>query len=422
MPSLSVIAGPITLADRYQAIRSFTDRIARPLTNEDCMIQSMPDASPTRWHMAHSTWFFETFILAERPGYREFDPQFRYLFNSYYNSVGNQYPRAQRGLISRPGQQRTVEYRQYVDEQMLDFLSNNSISDQLEHTISVGLNHEQQHQELMLTDIKHAFFCNPLLPAYDADGQLNRGQMFDSDWVNFSGRIFEIGHDGTGFAFDNESPRHRVLLEDFSLATQPVNCREYMDFIRDGGYERPDHWLSMGWAAVQQQGWRAPLYWYEQDNQWMVYTSAGPTAVCDSWPVCHVSYFEADAFARWAGYRLPTEFEWEAGCPEQPSDQFADLLLDKNAAIHPTGQGAQENQLAQMLGGVWEWTSSSYSAYPRYTPPNGAIGEYNGKFMCNQYVSRGGSVATSQNHIRRTYRNFFPPEARWQYSGIRLAR
>lgn len=422
MPAPPAITRSNTLSKRYQTVRDFTDQIAAPLSAEDCMIQSMPDASPTRWHMAHTTWFFETFILAEQPDYVEFDPQFRYLFNSYYNAVGSQFPRSQRGVISRPDFQQTQDYRRHVDEHMQVLFESNRLSPTAQQAIEIGLNHEQQHQELMLTDIKHAFSLNPLLPAYDSTSLLVSPERQDSGWVDFPEAIHEIGKTEEGFGFDNESPRHRVLTGPYALANRTVDCGAYLKFIEDGGYQRPDHWLSLGWDMVQRNQWTAPLYWVNRDNQWMIYTMAGLVPLCEAWPVCHVSYFEADAFARWAGYRLPTEFEWEAACPTDPSQQFADCLTQNRQAIHPQWTAAKPRPLEGMLGGVWEWTSSSYAAYPGYTPPDGAFGEYNGKFMCNQYVLRGGSVATSQSHIRKTYRNFFPPEARWQFSGIRLAK
>ncbi len=417
------------LAERYGAVRKFTERIARPLSAEDCMIQSMPDASPTRWHLAHTTWFFETFVLSSLPTYQVFDERFKYLFNSYYNSVGEQFPRAQRGMISRPGLQETLDYRRHVDNAMMEFLESAQTDERLTETIEIGLSHEQQHQELILTDIKHALSCNPTLPVYE-NGILALGKKSDCEWNSFREGVVEVGHPGGSFGFDNEFPRHRVFLHDYSLANRCVTAGEFIEFIENGGYERPDHWLSMGWNAVQTHAWNAPLYWVKQNGQWMVYTLAGLVPIDPHWPVCHVSYFEADAFARWAGYRLPTEFEWEHACEsgflrnESPSDrqnhagQFADQLVAGGQAVHPTGG----DPTANMLGGVWEWTSSSYAAYPGYAAPDGALGEYNGKFMCNQYVLRGGSVATSSSHIRSTYRNFFGPDARWQFSGLRLAK
>jgi ergothioneine biosynthesis protein EgtB len=410
------------LLARYERIRRFSDRIAQPLSPEDCMVQSMPDASPIRWHLAHTTWFFETFILARRKDYRQFDEQFGYLFNSYYNSIGDQFPRPQRGLISRPGLARTREYRRHVDEQILALLSADELPQEGRWALETGLNHEQQHQELMLTDIKHALAANPLLPVYEA-GRFPDPISSRDEWIAFDEGLYEVGHAGVGFAFDNEMPRHRVFLHDFCLASRPVTCGEYLEFMADGGYQRPDHWLSLGWSTVSEQGWQAPLYWLQQDRQWMIFTLAGLVPVDPAWPVCHVSYLEADAFARWAGYRLPTEFEWEVACSGHTGSQFADRLLAAGLALHPCGEETTvEEGPHAMLGGVWEWTSSNYAAYPGYTPPDGAMGEYNGKFMCNQYILRGGSVASSSDHIRRTYRNFFPPDARWQFSGFRLAR
>ena len=411
------------------------------------MIQSMPDASPIRWHLAHTSWFFETFVLKALPGYRCYDENFQVLFNSYYNSVGDQFPRPERGLVSRPGLAEVLDYRHAVDQAMEAVLSQvlETLTAEQIYTVDVGLNHEQQHQELMLTDIKHALSCNPTLPAY-CDWPLPTAATPSNSlchWKTLDEGTREIGwHSGVdpatapGFCYDNELPRHRVFLEPYSIATQPVTCRQYIEFIEDGGYERPELWLSLGWASVQEQGWKAPLYWLRQSNQqndteWMQFTLSGLQPVQLDTPVCHVSYFEADAFARWSGARLPTEAEWEWACrdslpssePTAPGTdgQFADHRFRQQLALHPAPVTAAPDKLSAMLGGVWEWTSSSYAAYPGYRPPPGALGEYNGKFMCNQYVLRGGSVATSSDHIRTTYRNFFPPDARWQFSGIRLA-
>ncbi len=408
------------LAERFQTIREFSEQIAEPLSPEDCMVQSMPDTSPTRWHLAHTTWFFETFILNQQPDYVVFNRDFGFLFNSYYNTVGDQFPRPQRGLISRPSLNQIWDYRRHVDRAMIELLRV-ELPAEVRYAIEVGLNHEQQHHELMLTDIKHALSCNPTLPVYHAGG-FTSFAAGDQVWFDYESDLVETGHDGPGFAYDNELPRHKNYLHEFCLAGTPVTCGQFIEFIEDGGYERPDHWLSMGWSAVQENGWRAPLYWVQQDGYWMQFTLSGLQSVDRNWPVCHVSYFEADAFARWAGYRLPTEFEWEHASPSGGGDQFANHLMKLGFAIHPMGEPCSDSQPTQMLGGVWEWTSSSYAAYPGYLPPPGALGEYNGKFMCNQYVLRGGSVATSSDHIRPTYRNFFPPEARWQFSGFRLAK
>ena len=405
-----------TLTERYRRVRSFSDALVTPLSAEDCMVQSMPDVSPMRWHLAHTTWFFETFVLSGRPGHTPFDEQFQYLFNSYYNTVGKQFPRPQRGLISRPGLARILEYRAHVDAQMDALLSSGGPSEDTNYAIEVGLNHEQQHQELMLTDIKHVLSCNPTLPAY-AEAHFADCGAAEPTWTQHNCGTGEFGHDGSNFCFDNELPRHTAYLQDFEIADRLVTCGEFIEFIEANGYKTPQLWLSMGWSAVCDRDWDAPLYWVKREGQWLVYTLAGLVPINPAWPVCHVSYFEADAYARFSGARLPTEFEWECSAANQPiAGQFADGLLDADRAIHPTA--ASPN----IYGGVWQWTSSSYSAYPGYRPPDGALGEYNGKFMCNQYVLRGGSVATSSDHIRPTYRNFFPPESRWQFAGIRLAR
>lgn len=408
------------LAD-YRSVRSFTDKIIEPLSAEDCMVQSMDDVSPARWHIAHTTWFFETFVLKPTGQYEEFDPQFNYLFNSYYNSIGKQFPRPQRGFISRPGLDEIKAYRQHVDTQMQQGFESGLFDEAMQRVIEVGLHHEQQHQELMLTDIKHVLSCNPTLPKY-SEAPLEATVQRAQSWIDIDEAIYSIGHDSDDtFSFDNESPRHQVFLNDTQVAERLVTCGEYLEFINDCGYQRPEHWLAMGWAAVNEQNWDAPLYWVNQSGTWHQYTLGGLQPIEMDWPVSHVSYFEADAFARWAGYRLPTEFEWETAYRMKPQDDlsvepFADRLMANGNSIHPT---RSPNGL---MGGLWQWTSSSYAAYPGYRPPAGAIGEYNGKFMCNQYVLRGGSVATSSNHIRPTYRNFFPPDARWQFFGIRLAK
>ncbi len=410
-----------TLAQQYQRVRGLTDRIMAPLSAEDCMVQSMPDVSPTRWHAAHTTWFFETFVLQRAGDYDVFNPEFNYLFNSYYNTIGQQFPRPHRGLISRPGLAEVRQYRQYVDEHLQPLLAGGELDEELETTLLVGLNHEQQHQELMLADIKHVLSCNPLFPRY-SDAQLEESQPQPNQWLTVEEGLHPVGHDGDGFCFDNETPVHRVFLDSFRMARDLVTCGQYLEFIEDGGYQRPEFWLSLGWSTVNECGWEAPLYWVKRGDSWHQFTLSGLQPIDTDWPVCHVSYFEADAFARWADKRLPTEFEWETACRatspvsnDLASEPFADVLLETGQAIHPT------RSPAGWMGGVWQWTSSSYAAYPGYRPPVGAIGEYNGKFMCNQYVLRGGSVATSSDHIRPTYRNFFPPDARWQFSGIRLA-
>ncbi|MEQ9410063.1 MAG: ergothioneine biosynthesis protein EgtB [Fuerstiella sp.] len=412
------------LLAKYQALRSFTDRIVAPLEPEDCVIQSMPDVSPARWHLAHTTWFFETFVLKPLPGFRACDERFEYLFNSYYNAVGEQFPRAQRGLLSRPTVAEILDYRRRIDEQVAARLdSEQTLTEHELDVVELGLNHEQQHQELMLTDIKHVLSCNPLMPRYES-AELQVGRAAEAArWIEFDEGLYEIGHTGNDFAFDNESPRHRVFLDSFALRDQTVTVGEYLEFIGDGGYQRPELWLSLGWNQVHTHGWKAPLYWVQQDGVWTEFTLGGQVELQPSLPVCHVSYFEADAFARWAGVRLATEAEWEVASEGTCAEgNFATSLMESGAAIHPGGGPVNPSGLQHVFGNVWEWTSSSYAAYPGYQPPDGALGEYNGKFMCNQYVLRGGSCATPGGHVRRTYRNFFPPESRWQFSGIRLAR
>jgi len=411
---------------RFQQVRTFSEKLCETLTPEDCVIQSMPDVSPTRWHLAHTTWFFETFVLRQLESYQPLDERFGYLFNSYYNAVGKQYPRPHRGLLSRPGFQEILEYRRHVDRHLIDWLESGGIGD-LGPVVQVGLQHERQHQELLLTDIKHVFFCNPLLPCFQEleFDQAEAGPA--SSWLDFDSGLHEFGcHRGgvgcgdgkSGFAFDNESPRHRQWLDEFSLATNLVTCGEYLEFIQAGGYRRPELWLSAGWATVTDQQWRAPLYWVEKEGTWHEFTLAGLVPLDPERPVTHVSYFEADAFARFKGCRLPTEYEWELAAQETAASQlFVDHLFAKRQPIHP-----RVDQQPSLFGNTWQWTASQYTAYPGYRPPAGAIGEYNGKFMCNQFVLRGGSCATSSDHIRTTYRNFFQPEARWQFSGIRLAQ
>lgn len=422
------------LAARYRDVRRFSETLAAPLTPEDCTVQSMPDVSPTKWHLAHTTWFFETFVFEKEPGYEAFEPQYRMLFNSYYNGIGEQFPRPRRGFISRPGLGEVLEYRRHVDEAMLALLERDTSMDaDIRAIVEIGLHHEQQHQELILTDIKHVLSQNPLRPTYLRAAKPPTAETQDSDhpspqsnWVHFEEGLYSIGHGGSGFAYDNESPRHRTFLESFGLASRPVTSGEWLQFIEDGGYAQPGLWLSMGWSTVCHENWRAPLYWFEWEDQWWQFTLSGARPVDPHEPVCHVSYFEADAFARWAGYRLPTEAEWEVAATNEPiTGNFVDTLIEAGRAPHPVApaaSGSSARPLQQLFGDVWEWTASPYTPYPGYRAPEGALGEYNGKFMCNQYVLRGGSCATHSTHLRTTYRNFFPPEARWQFTGLRLAR
>ena len=409
---------------RFAEIRRQTAALAADLSPEDQVIQSTPDVSPTKWHLAHTSWFFETFILQPSdPAYRAFDPAFAYLFNSYYEAAGPRHPRPQRGLLSRPTVAAVGAYRDHVTAAMLRLIdqADEATWRRLAPLVELGRHHEQQHQELILMDIKHVFSVNPLLPAYQAPRPVALPTSVPRQgWVAFPGGLTEIGHDGRGFAFDNEGPRHKVWLEPFRLATRPVTCGEYLEFIGDGGYSRPELWLSDGWATVQHEGWRAPLYWSCEDAEWRLFTLCGERRVEPSEPVCHVSFYEADAFARWADKRLPSEAEWEVAAATVPLSGN----LGDNGHLHPCPATAADHgqpALRQMIGDVWEWTASPYVAYPRFRPAAGAIGEYNGKFMSNQMVLRGGAAVTPKGHLRITYRNFFPPSARWAFSGLRLA-
>ena len=410
-----------TLIERFQQVRDFSESLCAPLAAEDYVIQSMPDCSPTKWHLAHVSWFFETFLLTPNaPDYVSPDPGYAYLFNSYYNAIGDKYPRPHRGLISRPTVAQVYTYRAHVDEHVQDLLECAHSDDfaRLESIVTLGLNHEQQHQELIVTDLKHMLSHNPLHPVYVERASGSSPEAAPLGWQDFGEGVYWIGHAGADFAFDNEEPRHRQFIHSFQLATRPVTNAEYLDFMHDGGYERPEFWLSMGWATVQQEGWRAPLYWEEHDGTWFHFTLSGLQPVNLSETAVHLSYFEADAFARWAGARLPTEGEWELAATGTPMDgNFAE-----ERRFHPRTVAANGSGLSALFGNVWEWTQSSYSAYPGFRTAPGALGEYNGKFMCNQYVLRGGSCATPRSHLRPTYRNFFPPEARWQFSGVRLAK
>ena len=416
---------PTGLTADYCRVRSRSLALCAPLTPEDMMVQSCAEASPAKWHLAHTTWFFETFVLREfMRGYRAFHPDFVWLFNSYYNAVSAQPEKKLRASFSRPAAEEILAYRRAVDAAMEE-LTAGDLPEEARERIVLGLNHEEQHQELLLTDVKHAFWTNPLHPAYAAGTLPARGAVTPAEWVEFAGGVAETGHEGPEFCFDNERPRHRVYLEPFRLASRPVTCGEYLAFMQDGGYARPELWLSEGWTTVQNERWEAPLYWRREDARtpWQAFTLRGLAALDDllATPVCHISYFEADAYARWAGRRLPTEAEWEAAAAALPvRGNLLDRNLQQQGTLHPAAAEAEPG-LRQMFGDVWEWTASAYLGYPGYRPLPGALGEYNGKFMCNQMVLRGGSVATPASHIRASYRNFFQPATRWQFSGVRLA-
>jgi ergothioneine biosynthesis protein EgtB len=421
-PAMTEAGAVDSLAALYQKVRRTTLQLCEPLAIEDYLVQSMPEASPVKWHLAHTSWFFETFVLVPNlRSYRSFHPKYSFLFNSYYDAVGTRIERGQRGLLSRPTVAEVRAYRAHVDDEMDRMLrmANAPSALAVQRTTVLGLHHEQQHQELILTDLKHAWAANPLHPVYQ-QASVARSDAAPCRWIPFPERMAWLGHAGHGFAFDNETPRHRVLLHGFQLASGLVTAGAYLQFMDDGGYDRPELWLSDGWAARQAQGWSAPLYWMQQDGAWSVYTLAGLRPLESDEPVCHVSYYEADAFARWAGARLPTEAEWEtAVAAHGPSGHFLEA-----GRFHPAAAPAADDDgpVVQLFGDVWQWTASPYVGYPGYQPPAGALGEYNGKFMCNQLVLRGASCVTPRSHARPSYRNFFPPDARWQFTGIRLAR
>jgi ergothioneine biosynthesis protein EgtB len=446
------------LLTRYRDVRDFSKLLTRDLEPEDCVVQSMSDVSPTKWHLAHTSWFFETFVLKKfLPGYVSAIPEYAFLFNSYYNAAGSMHRRDLRGLISRPTVAESFRYRESVDQHLGELVNSASaeVFDEMEALITLGLHHEQQHQELLVTDIKHVLAQNPLHPVFRKVGQVSNlpvranGKLETCptlSFIDFEETIANIGHDGRGFSYDNESPEHRALIPAFSLASRLTTCGEYIEFIENDGYQRPEFWFSLGWMTVNEQRWEAPLYWEKRDGDWWHFTLSGFRGVDPNEPVTHVSYFEADAFANWSSARLPTEFEWERVAQDEliagnfvESERFHPAPA--NAVIPSDSRGiplhnlkvtsrdpsiplrsARDDKLHQLFGDVWEWTRSSYSPYPGYRAAPGALGEYNGKFMCNQYVLRGGSCATSRSHIRTTYRNFFQPEKRWQFTGIRLAR
>lgn len=410
----------LSLIDFYQQVRQRSEKICQPLAIEDYVIQTMADVSPPKWHLAHTTWFFETFLLVPYLNqYQVFHPQFGYLFNSYYEAVGQRHPRPQRGILSRPTVEEVYQYRAYVDRAMAELINQPEQDEQIESLIVLGLHHEQQHQELLLTDIKHILATNPLRPVYQVNNFTSSAELinFEEKWLDYPGGIYSIGYQGEGFSFDNESPHHQTLLQDYYFATRLVTNEEYLEFIEAGGYSNPEYWLSEGWSTVQAQQWQAPLYWEKFDGAWWLMTLGGMQPLQKDEPVCHVSFYEADAYARFCGRRLPTEAEWEIATAQVP---IRGNFLETEK-LHPTAALGMTRP-DQVFGDVWEWTQSAYLPYPGYQPEAGAIGEYNGKFMCNQMVLRGGSCVTPISHIRPTYRNFFPPSARWQFTGIRLAK
>jgi ergothioneine biosynthesis protein EgtB len=421
-PSASV--APFSSSDRedvlalYRSVRAQSEVLAVPLCAEDQTVQSMPEASPTKWHLAHTTWFFETMVLSAFGGdYVPFDPTYAHLFNSYYESLGARHPRGQRGLLTRPSCTEIGHYRAHVDRHIETFVAgvDDAAWERAAPLLTLGCHHEQQHQELILTDVLHAFSCNPLWPAYRPPIERASRSAPALEWIAFDGGDIEIGHSESGFAFDNECPVHAVKLAPYRLASRAITNAEWFAFMNDGGYRRPELWLSDGWATAQKENWSAPLYWTQLDDAWLRFTFGGLVATDASAPVCHISYYEADAYARWAGKRLPTEAEWEAAARTVPCT--GNFLDDGDLEPAP----AKKSGLDQMFGDVWEWTASPYTAYPGFKPNPGAVGEYNGKFMINQMVLRGGSCVTPASHIRATYRNFFYPQARWQFAGLRLA-
>ena len=406
------------LLNYYQQVRQTSEDICQPLEIEDYVVQSMPDASPIKWHLGHTAWFFEAFILVPHlPNYKIFHPKFDYIFNSYYE-IGERVASSQRGTLSRPTVREVYRYREYVDDAIKTLIIQSSENSEIEALIILGLNHEQQHQEFLLTNIKHIFANNPLRPVYNSDLPTSDETTLNPlQWLDYPAGLYSIGYDGDEFSFDNEIPRHKVYLQDYLLASRLVTNGEYLEFIEAGGYQNPDHWLSEGWKIARAQNWQTPLYWEKIDGAWWIMTLGGLRPLNKSEPVCHVSFYEADAYSRFRGKRLPTEAEWENAASNLP---VTGNLLEKGL-LQPT-PAANNSKLQQMFGDVWEWTQSSHHPYPGYRPVEGLVGEYNSKLMCNRLVLRGGSCVTPQSHIRPSYRNFYPPETRWQFSGIRLAQ
>lgn len=399
-----------SLVDRFSAVRATTELLAQPLSAEDQTAQSMPDASPTKWHRAHTTWFFEEFVLGG--DYEPYDGTYRYLFNSYYEAVGPRHPRPERGLVTRPGVEEVGRYRQHVDDAVHALVAK-GLDERTAGLLLMGTQHEQQHQELLVMDAKHLLSRHAFGPAIITRPADEDVASLPLTWRAVEGGLHDIGHDGEGFGFDNEGPRHQVFLADFEIASRAVTVEDWLAFMADGGYRRPDLWLSDGWRTVQETGWRSPDYWWDVDGTWMTFTTAGVRPLVRGEAVVHVSFYEADAYARWAGARLPTEFEWEVAA-RGVADRRGQLLDLQR--LHPGLAGEH------MVGDVWEWTSSAYLPYPGFAPAPGAVGEYNGKFMSDQHVLRGASCATPEGHERLTYRNFFPAPSRWAFSGLRLAR
>lgn len=411
----------LDLATRFQHVRSTTERLAEPLSPEDQVVQSMPDVSPTKWHRAHVTWFFETFLLGPYLDGYEADETFGFLFNSYYETVGDRHPRPKRGLITRPSVAEVGAYRRRVDDGILELLASPQMETQeVRDLVVLGLHHEQQHQELLLMDIKHVLSSTIVRSPYRGGPASPQADNPDWSWVDFDGGVVEIGFDGTGFSFDNELPVHETLLRPYKLADRSVTVGDWLLFMEDGGYERHEFWLSDGWHRIQAEGWNAPFYWEQaDDDSWSIYTLDGTRPINHSEPVVHISYYEADAFARWAGARLPTEAEWESAAGAEPV--VGNLLPADHLHPMPVSDEASNGAPRQLFGDVWEWTSSPYVGYPGFSPAPGAVGEYNGKFMIDQQVLRGGCAITPEGHVRSSYRNFFPAHARWQFGGLRLA-
>lgn len=418
------LCDPEYIASRYRTVRTYSSELAAKLSAEDACVQSMPDCSPAKWHLAHTTWFFETFLLEPFvANFKPYNPHFKVLFNSYYNTVGEQYSRPHRGLLTRPSLEDVLDYRRSVDAQVETLIANSS-TQEIANIIEVGLNHEQQHQELLLMDIKHLFWCNPLLPIFQRlDSSVEQVPIQTSRWVKFDGGIVDVGAGDNAFSFDNEKPAHQALVSDFELSANLVSNEDYLAFINDGGYSTANLWLSDGWSCVNQNGWIAPLYWRKVASGWSEFTLYGLRPLDLAAPVVHLSYYEADAFARWAGARLPTEFEWESAAWKCTSAETSEVQRPAMSRLHPYAlKDAQTPSLNGLFGQVWQWTASAYLPYPGYKTPPGAIGEYNGKFMSNQMVLRGSCCVTPQQHSRISYRNFFYPQCRWQFGGLRLAK